>query len=232
MSKKAWIIFASACIILLVGLVYVSSKDKVDVSKVDASKIQSAATQSGGIADHVFGKKDSKVVFIEYGDFQCPGCGSAYPTIKNVTEKYKDQVAFIFRNFPLTSLHPNAKAAAAAAEAAGLQGKYWEMHNTLYANQSSWENLDSNQRVNFFADYAKTLGLNVTKFKEDMASTKVTQKINFDIAVGKKIGVNATPTLYLNGKAVDNDTWGEEAKLDQAFVDEMNAQSIKVPEDK
>jgi len=231
-SKKAWIIFASACVILLVGLVYVSSKDKVDVSKVDANKIQTASTQSGNIADHVFGKKDSKVVFIEYGDFQCPGCGSAYPTVKSVTEKYKGQVAFIFRNFPLTSLHPNAKAAAAAAEAAGLQNKYWEMHDVLYANQSSWENLDTKQRTDFFADYAKTLGLNVTKFREDMASTKVTQKINYDIAVGKKIGVNATPTLYLNGKAIDNDTWGEEAKLDQAFVNEMKANGIKVPESK
>jgi protein-disulfide isomerase len=231
-SKKAWIIFASACVILLVGLVYVSSKDKVDVSKVDANKIQSANAQSGNIADHVFGKKDSKVVFIEYGDFQCPGCGSAYPTIKDVTEKYQGQVAFIFRNFPLTSLHPNAKAAAAAAEAAGLQNKYWEMHNELYANQSSWENLSTSERTDFFASYAKNFGLNVNKFKEDMASTKVNQKINYDIAIGKKIGVNATPTLYLNGKAIDNDTWGEEAKLDQAFVNEMKANGIKVPESK
>jgi protein-disulfide isomerase len=231
-SKKAWIIFASACVILLVGLVYVSSKDKVDVSKVDANKIQSANAQSGNIADHVFGKKDSKVVFIEYGDFQCPGCGSAYPTVKDVTEKYQGQVAFIFRNFPLTSLHPNAKAAAAAAEAAGLQNKYWEMHNELYANQSSWENLSTSERTDFFASYAKNFGLNVNKFKEDMASTKVNQKINYDIAIGKKIGVNATPTLYLNGKAIDNDTWGEEAKLDQAFVNEMKANGIKVPESK
>jgi protein-disulfide isomerase len=231
-SKKAWIIFASACVILLVGLVYVSSKDKVDVSKVDANKIQTADAQSGNIADHVFGKKDSKVVFVEYGDFQCPGCGSAYPTIKDVTEKYQGQVAFIFRNFPLTSLHPNAKAAAAAAEAAGLQNKYWEMHNALYANQSSWESLSSSERTDFFASYAKNFGLNVNKFKEDMASTKVNQKINYDIAIGKKVGVDATPTLYLNGKAVDNDTWGEEAKLDQAFVNEMKANGIKVPESK
>lgn len=232
MSKKAWIIFASACIVLLAGLIYVSSKDKVDVSKVNADKIQSASAQSGNIGDHVFGKKDSKVVFIEYGDFQCPGCGSAYPTIKDVTEKYKGQVAFIFRNFPLTSLHPNAKAAAAAAEAAGLQGKYWEMHNALYANQSSWENLNTSQRTDYFASYAKNFGLDANKFKTDMASTKVNQKINYDLAIGKKIGVNATPTLYLNGKAVTQDTWQEEAKLDKAFVDEMKANGIKVPESK
>jgi protein-disulfide isomerase len=228
-SKKAWIIFASACVLLLVGLVYISSKDKVDVSKVDTSKIQKAAVQSGDIADHVFGKKDSKVLFIEYGDFQCPGCGSAYPTVKTVTEKYKGQVAFVFRNFPLTSIHPNAKAAAAAAEAAGLQNKYWEMHDVLYANQSSWENLTTSERIDFFASYAKNLGLNVETFKKDMASTKVTEKINYDIALGKKIGVNATPSLYLDGKAVTQDTWSDVKKLDKAFADELKANDIALP---
>jgi protein-disulfide isomerase len=228
-SKKAWIIFASACVILLVGLVYISSKDKVDVSKVDTDKVQGSAAQTGDIADHVFGKKDSKVVFIEYGDFQCPGCGSAYPTVKTVTEKYKGQVAFIFRNFPLTSIHPNAKAAAAAAEAAGLQNRYWEMHDVLYANQSSWENLSTSERIDFFAGYAKNLGLDTDKFKKDMGSTKVNQKINYDIALGKKIGVNATPSLYLDGKAVAQDTWSDVKKLDKAFADELKANDIDLP---
>jgi protein-disulfide isomerase len=228
-SKKAWIIFASVCILLIGGLVYLSSKDKVDVSNVNATKIQSASSQSGNIADHVFGKKDSKVIFIEYGDFQCPGCGSAHPTIKSVTEKYKGQVAFIFRNFPLTNLHPNAKAAAAAAEAAGLQGKYWEMHNKLYENQSAWENLSAAERGDFFVGYANSLGLNVATFKDDMSSPKINQKINYDLALGKKVGVNATPSLYLNGKAVNQDTWSEEAKLDQAFVAELKDNNIALP---
>jgi protein-disulfide isomerase len=228
-SKKAWIIFASACVLLLVGLVYISSKDKVDVSKVNTDKIVGASTQSGNIADHVFGKKDSRVLFIEYGDFQCPGCGSAYPTVKAVTEKYKGQVAFIFRNFPLTSIHPNAKAAAAAAEAAGLQNKYWEMHDVLYANQSSWENLGTSERIDFFASYAKNLGLDTTKFKKDMGSTQVNQKINYDIALGKKVGVNATPSLYLDGKAITQDTWSDEKKLDKAFADELKANDIALP---
>jgi protein-disulfide isomerase len=228
-SKKAWIIFASACVLLLVGLVYISSKDKVDVSKVNTDKIVGASTQSGNIADHVFGKKDSKVLFIEYGDFQCPGCGSAYPTVKTVTEKYKGQVGFVFRNFPLTSIHPNAKAAAAAAEAAGLQNKYWEMHDVLYANQSSWENLGTSQRIDFFASYAKNLGLDTAKFKKDMGSTQVNQKINYDIALGKKVGVNATPSLYLNGKAITQETWSDEKKLDKAFADELKANDIALP---
>lgn len=231
MSKKAWIIFASACVLLLVGLVYISSKDKVNVSNVDANKVQAATTQSGNIADQVFGKKDSKVILVEYGDFQCPGCGKAHTTIKAVTEKYKDQVAFVFRNFPLTGIHPNAKAASAAAEAAGLQNKYWEMHNKLYENQSAWESLGASERSDFFADYAKDLELNVTTFKSDMASQKVNQKINFDLAIGKKIGVSSTPTLFLNGKAVDQDTWSVQAKLDQMFADELKANNIPLPKE-
>jgi protein-disulfide isomerase len=228
-SKKAWIIFAAICIVLLGGLIYISSKDKVDVSSADISKIQSASEQSGGIADHVFGKANSKVTLIEYGDFQCPGCGNAYPNIKAVTEKYEGQLAFIFRNFPLSSLHPNARAAAAAAEAAGLQGKYWEMHNMLYENQSQWGTLSSDTRLDTFTDYAKNLGVNVNTFKTDFASSKVSQKINYDIAIGKKAKVNATPTIFLNGKAVEQDDWSDEKNLEKLVVSVLKENNIVLP---
>jgi protein-disulfide isomerase len=228
-SKKAWIIFASVCVLLLVGLVYLSSKDKIDVSNIDINAIQSGNTQSGNVADHVTGKKDSKVVFLEYGDYQCPGCGQAYPDIKSVTDKYSGQIAFVFRNFPLTSLHPNAKAAAAAAEAAGLQGKYWEMHDKLYINQNDWKDLSTTDRTNYFAGYAKNLGINVATFTTDMASTKVNQKINYDLALGKKAGVDATPTIYLDSKPIDQSIWSDTAKLDQAIANELKANNIALP---
>ncbi|MDN5275103.1 MAG: Na+/H+ antiporter, NhaA family protein nonfunctional [Candidatus Saccharibacteria bacterium] len=229
MSKKAWIIFAAICIVLLGGLVYVSSKDKVDVSSADINKIQSASEQSGNIADHVFGKADSKVMLVEYGDFQCPGCGNAYPNIKAVTDKYKDQMSFIFRNFPLSSLHPNARAAAAAAEAAGLQGKYWEMHNILYENQSQWGTLSSDQRGQSFANYAKSVGVNVDTYNKDFASSKVNQKINYDIALGKKAKVNATPTIYMNGKAVSQDDWSNQKNLDTLVANTLKENGIALP---
>jgi protein-disulfide isomerase len=229
-SKKAWIIFAAICVVLLGGLIFISSKDKIDVSGVDANKTQKANTQSGDIADHVYGKADSKVVLIEYGDYQCPGCGSAYPNVKAVTEKYKGQVAFIFRNFPITSLHPNARVAAAVAEAAGLQGKFWEMHNKLYETQSSWETLNSSERTDFFVSYAKEMGLNAETFKTDLASAKVNQKISYDQAIGKKINVNATPTFYLNGKGLDQSSWSDQDKLDATIVAEMKNNGISVPE--
>src|SRR4051812_16240717 len=118
MSGKGWIIFGAICVVLFGGLVFWSGRDRVDVSSVDTNKIQPASSDSGNIGDHVFGNKDAKVVLMEYGDFQCPGCGSAHPTVKALSEKYKDQLAFVFRNFPLTSIHPNARAAAAAVETA------------------------------------------------------------------------------------------------------------------
>ncbi len=220
----------AVCVVLLTGLVLVSSKDKIDVSGVDANKTQKASVQSGDIADHVYGKADSKVVLIEYGDYQCPGCGSAYPNVKAVTEKYKDQVAFIFRNFPITSLHPNARVAAAVAESAGLQGKFWEMHNKLYETQSSWETLSSSERTDFFVNYAKEFGLNTDTFKTDLASAKVNQKISYDQAIGKKINVNATPTFYLNGKGLDQSSWSDQDKLDATIVAEMKNNGISVPE--
>jgi protein-disulfide isomerase len=228
-SKKTWIIFVAVCIVVLAGLVFVSAKNKIDVSSVDINKIQPASDQSGQIADHVFGKADSKVMLIEYGDYQCPGCGAAYPTLKALSEKYKDQLAFVFRNFPLTSLHPNARAAAAAAEAAGLQGKYWEMHNKLYETQSDWQNLTGNARSDFFAGYAADFGLNVDTFKTDLGGINVNQKISYDQAVGKKANVNSTPTLYLNGKAVTQDTWNDQAKFDTLIAGELKANGIALP---
>ncbi|HEY5695603.1 MAG TPA: DsbA family protein [Candidatus Saccharimonadales bacterium] len=229
MSKKAWIIFAAVCIVLLGGLIYLSSKDRIDVSNVNLGVIQTGSAQSADIADHVSGKKDSKVILIEYGDYQCPGCASAYPDIKSVTDKYKDQIAVVFRNFPLTSIHPNAKAAAAAAEAAGLQGKYWEMHDQLYTHQDEWKDLDASKRTDFFAGYARNLELNVGQFKDDMASSKVNQKINFDLALGKKAGVNATPSIYLDGTLLDQNTWSNTTNLDKAIENELKANHIDLP---
>lgn len=234
MSKKAWIIFGVICVVFLGGLIFISSRNKVSVDAVDANSILSASDKSGNIADHVFGKADSKVILIEYGDFQCPGCGGAHPMVKKLTEKYKDTMAFVFRNFPLASLHPNARAAAATAEAAGLQGKYWEMHNKLFENQFSWQDLSAGERDDFFAGYAKELALNEDKFKQDFSSSSVNQKINFDTALGKKIGVSATPTFYLNGKELkeirDDQGNMDEKKFEKALTDAMKEKGIKVSE--
>lgn len=229
MSKKAWIIFAAVAVGLLAVLVVVSGGNKVDVNSIDTKKILSANEQSGNIADHVFGKADSKIILVEYGDFQCPTCGTTHPIIKPLTEKYKDQIAFVFRNFPLPTLHPNARAAAAAVEAAGLQGKYWDMHNKLFESQSAWGTLSASDRGSYFTNAAKELGLNVDKFNTDVASPDVTKKINFDQALGKKDKVSGTPTVFLNGQNVELKTLTDSTKLEDLLKAEMKKQGVELP---
>lgn len=205
MTKKGWIIIAVLCISILGGMIWLAQRDKVNVDNIDGAKVQTASTQSGNIADHVYGKADSKVVLVEYGDFQCPGCGSAHPVIKNVVEKYKDKIAFVFRNYPLYTAHPNAYAASAAAEAAGLQGKYWEMHNKLFEDQNGWNKLSGSARADYFSAAAEALGLNVGDFNKAVDGEAVKKKITFDTALGKKAQLTGTPTFYINNKNVGDE---------------------------
>jgi protein-disulfide isomerase len=199
-SKRAWIIFIVIIVGLLSALVIWShnSSPSLNVGSVDVNTIQSASKTNGNIADHVFGKADSKVILTEYGDYQCPGCGSADPGVEKIINEYQDYIGFIFRNYPLTSIHQNALAAAGAAEATGLQGKYWEIHKLLYERQSDWEYTSDADRTAKFVSYATELGLDATKFKSDLSSDSVAQKIKFDQALGNKVGVKSTPTFYIN----------------------------------
>ena len=132
MNGRTWAVFIVIVVAVIGGMVYMARQDKLDVSDVGKDKaagVLAAEDRNGNIEEHVLGKKDAKVVIVEYGDYQCPGCSTAAPKAKAVAEKYKDNVALIFRNFPIATIHPNARAAAAAAEAAGFQGKFWEMHD-------------------------------------------------------------------------------------------------------
>ncbi|MCD8561865.1 DsbA family protein [Candidatus Saccharibacteria bacterium] len=207
MNKVGWIIFSVVVVVLLGGLVVWTriTNPPIDVSSVDAATVQSASVQSGDIADHTLGKTDSKVVLIEYGDYQCPSCQNAAPHVTELTDEYADSIVFVFRNFPLSSIHPNARAASAAAEAAGIQGKFWEMHDLLYENHEAWETQDATQRTNTFKLYAESLGLDIARFEADMSGARVTDKISFDQALGKKQSVDATPTFILNGEKLDSD---------------------------
>ena len=206
MNKVAWIIFGAAIVAIIGGLVIYSHavNPAIDISGVNTNSIISASSQNGEIADHVFGLASSKVTLVEYGDFQCPYCGQAHPQIKALTTEYQDKIAFIFRNFPLTTVHPNARSAAAAVEAAGLQGKYWDMHNLVYETQSDWENLTGTDRTDKFASDAVSLGLNKDQFLKDFAGSAVDKKISFDQALGKKLNVDSTPTFYLDGTKISD----------------------------
>jgi protein-disulfide isomerase len=204
-TAKTWIIFVVIVAALFGGLWYASARDKIDVSDVKANSVLAATEASGGIEDHTYGNKKAKVIILEYGDYQCPGCASAYEPLKTVYEKYQDDVAFVFRNYPLVTIHPNAKAAAAAAEAAGLMGKYWEMHDILYQSQNSWSNASASERTGIFETYAQQIGLDRAKFKETLEkkNDQIAKKISYDQALGAKQNVSGTPTIFVNGKLVN-----------------------------
>ena len=225
MTRTRWIIFAVICLAVLGGLVFFSTRDKIDVSKIDEKKVVTV----GAIEDHVFGNTTSKALLIEYGDFQCPGCGKLYPILAPLKAHYKKQLAFVFRDFPLTSLHPNALTAASAAEAAGLQGKFFEMHNKLYETQQAWSQSNSTDRLSIFKQYANEVGLDVTKFEKDLSSKVVAEKIRRDQALGAKAKVNSTPTLFLNGETIGNDTWGDSAKLETKLREAIKSSGQKLP---
>jgi protein-disulfide isomerase len=229
LSKKAWIIFTILVIGVFALLIVYSNGSKIDIGNVDTNAIQVGNTQNGNIADHVFGKADSKVTLIEYGDYQCPGCGAEHINVKAMLDTYGEKIRYVFRNFPLTSIHPNAKAASATVEAAGLQNKFWEMHNKIYEAQSAWSDLSASDRDSLFASYAKDLGLDVDKFKTDITSTEINNKINYDTALARKLNLSGTPSFFLNGTAIKPDTWGDDVKFRAAIDAELTKNGIALP---
>ncbi len=141
------------------------------------------------------------VQVVEFGDYQCPACAAAEPNVQKLKEEMGDKITFVYRNFPLP-IHKNAMPAAEAAEAAGAQGKYWEMHTKLFTTQTEWENLPN--PVDKFAEYAKELGLDADRLKKEVEENKYVDFINQDKRDGDDVGVSATPTFYVNGKKAES----------------------------
>lgn len=220
MDKKHWIIFTVVVIALFGGIIWFS-KNKSPAFTGDATRV----IVDGPIQDHVAGSAQQKVVLIEYGDFQCPGCGGIWAVVKELKTKYSDKLTFVFRNLPLTNIHPNALAAATAAESAGLQGKYFEMHDLLFQSQGVWQSLSVSDRTAKFEELASTLGLNMEKFKQDLASQDIVDKINRDRATAKTFDANQTPTFVLNGQKLS-----EEDSKQIGLVKAVEEALSKVPE--
>src|ERR1044072_1473134 len=156
---------------------------------------QPSGSEAGLVRPNV--KVSSPVVLEEYGDYQCPPCGLLFPDVKKIEAEYGDQVRFVFHHFPLAKMHKNALAAAHAAEAARMQGKFWPMHDRLYANQNAWKDMPD-PRVAFIA-YARDLGMDATRFVSDMESGRVDQIVQADIQRGQSVGVSGTPTVFIEG---------------------------------
>jgi formate-nitrite transporter family protein len=147
-------------------------------------------------SDHILGSIDAPVHLLEYGDFQCPYCGAAYPILQKIIHQMGDQLCFAFRQFPITEAHQYAMAAAEASEAASAQGKFWEMYNIIYSNQDmlSFEQL---------YQFAESIGLDMQKFDQAMTDHTYEDKVHDDFMSGVRSGVNGTPTLFINGARYD-----------------------------
>lgn len=156
---------------------------------------KSKLTLPMGGRDHVQGPIDAPFALLEYGDYECPYCGDAYPVVKAIQERLGDRLCFAFRNFPLVNAHPHAEHAAEAAEAAGIQGKFWEMHDTLYENQTA---LDDES----LARYAADLGLDARLISEVVSGAHAA-RVREDFRSGARGGVNGTPTFFINGVRYD-----------------------------
>lgn len=168
--------------------------------------------------DITTGNPKAKAVLVEYADFQCPACAAYQPFINQLLIDFKDKIYFVYRFFPLIQTHKNAMISAQAAYAANLQGKFWEMDNLLYSSQKSWENSSNAKEI--FTDYAKTLKLDMKKFQADLESDQGKKIINEQYSQGLNIGVNSTPTFFLNGIKIENPrSYNDFKKLIQDEVD-------------
>jgi len=146
--------------------------------------------------DHIQGRADAPVTLVEYGDYECPYCGAAYPVVKDIQAQMGDSLLFVFRNFPITSSHPHAEKAAEAAEAASAQGRFWEMHDHLYEHQQQLTGEDLHT-------HAQALGLDLKRFDQDLADNACAPRVREDFMSGVRSGVNGTPTFFIDGVRYD-----------------------------
>ena len=166
-------------------------------------------------ADHIAGNKHAPVTLVEYGDYECPACGLAFPIVKAIQKHFDHQLRFVFRHFPLTQVHPHAESAAETAEFAGTHARFWEMHDSLFENQSMLS-------LPLYIAFAKELGLSEDALADALERGTFRPKVRSDFMGGLQSGVNGTPTFFINGKRLDapaSDLAAAiEAELEQAEV--------------
>ena len=190
-------LFVVAIVALMAGMYYLSSREGQS-QKTTATKLETSLNFNP-TKDRYQGNPEAKTVLIEYADFQCPACKAYAPVLSDLEKANSQNMVFVYRYFPLYQIHFNAKISAYAAEAAYRQGKFWEMHDQLFATQETWSKMGNQNAKEYFTNIAKNLGLDTTKFAADMNSREVAQLVDLSYAGGEQTGVNSTPTLYLMG---------------------------------
>lgn len=202
-NKKSNLPFIIIGLVLLVAIIggYALMQNGQKTTSNTAKNTTSTTTTSskpGANPAWTKGPQTAPVTIEEFADFQCPTCGAQHPKLNEIRAKYGDKVKIVFRQFPLATVHPNAYDAACAAEAAGIQGKFWEMQHQLFTNQSSWSNAPDPKKV--FAEYAQKIGLNVDQFTTDMGGLVARNRIDADIQRGRSLSIQSTPSIFINGK--------------------------------
>jgi len=199
MSKtwKIWTVVTVAVVGLIILLSYLGGG-------------QSTVSFTITAEDHVRGSSQPQVVLLEFGDFQCVACSAYHPLLKQIVGEFGDRLAMVYRHFPLNQIHPNADLAARASEAAGRQGRFWEMHDLLLERQTEWS--DSQQARAIFMQYATNLRLNIDQFNRDLDDSTLRQQVADNYSEGFRSGVNSTPTFFLNGEKINNPRSLEEFK--------------------
>jgi len=213
---KTVIIAVVAVIAIIGGAVLLSGNDSNEQAT------------NGTPSNNFYGPEDAVLVVTEFADFQCPGCASIYPIVSSVKETFKDKVRFEFKHFPLPQIHQNATAAHRAAQAAALQGKFWEMHNILFERVSIWAS--STNGPGLFRGYASEIGLDMTKYDQDVNSSGVLATINADVEQGKTLSVNSTPTFIIDGEIVDNTAIATPNDFSNYLIKELS-EKLGIPED-
>ena len=203
--KKRFIYQIALWLSIIVGIGLIVGGMIYFVSRQNPALINSSATIESAFAsdDWIKGNKDAKTILIEYSDFQCPACAFYYPLLKKISEEFGDNLAIVYRHFPLPN-HQGAKPMAYAAEAAGKQGKFWEMHDMIFDNQSKWVAQSQSKIKDIAVEYAKSLELNIEQFEKDFGSKEIEQKVEGHYRDGIKAGINSTPTFFLNGQMLQS----------------------------
>ncbi len=210
-SGTPLLIIGAVFLLVLIGgwWFYTSSKSKPNpIAKNTAANTQASQSAAeiyansppGAQPPHILGSQTSPVIVEEFADYQCPTCSVKYPVLKQIASIYNNRIKFIFRNFPLVQMHPKAYDAAVAAEAAGLQNKFWDMQNLLFTKQAEWSASTDHRKL--FTDYAQQIGLDMPKFQSDIVGLPAKQRVDSDLQRAQGLRVNSTPSVYVNGLLV------------------------------
>jgi protein-disulfide isomerase len=197
-AKPLAIIVAAVAVAAIAAFIFVRQPAETPATAPAAGVDAGQVLSTGGTSR---GPQDAPITLVEFGDYQCPSCKAYHPIVEEVLARFPSQVRFEFRHYPLVQIHPNAMAAHIAAEAAGRQGKYWEMHELLFQTQEQWS--QSPNPESDFLTLANRLGLNANQFMQAVRSPETQQRILEDVIRARDLNVEATPTFYLNGDIVD-----------------------------